>query len=420
MRKFWIIASDVYKKNVRSGSFLILILAPFLMGAFYYFVGQLATSTSVDAIGVYSEEKAVAEAFTKVKAGDYTYKVVTSKAQGEKRMSDGKLDALLEITVVEDTVKGKLYSESSVGQVTQLTIQQILSGMQTNTRGAKLGVTPEQVSELTAQAKLTTQKIAFDASGKMTTKTDHSNIQMIVTNVCAVILFVFIVTYANIIAQEIASEKGTRIMEVILSSTKAQTHYYGKLTGVLLVALTQMVVYGIMIGFGYHYFKDMELVKQFLGGVSLEQLFGTFLIFALIFVLLGILIYAVLAALCGSLVNKAEDTAKAIIPVTYLSMGAYFISLFIGMFDPNSIALRVTSYIPFFSSFAMPVRLANDTASVANAVVSVVILFVATIGLMVLSAGLYKSNVLIYNENGIIASLKQSFTLMVNEGKKSS
>src|SRR5699024_5147747 len=128
-----------------------------------------------------------------------------------------------------------------------------------------------------------------------------------VTNVSAIILFIFVVTYSSIIAQEIASEKGTRIMEVILSSTKAQTHFYGKLTGVLLVALTQLLIYGLMIIFGYQKFKDMDIVKQFLGDASLESLFGPFLIFSAIFVILGILLYAVLAALCGSLVNKAED-----------------------------------------------------------------------------------------------------------------
>ena len=66
----------------------------------------------------------------------------------------------------------------------------------------------------------------------------------------------------------------------------------------------------------------------------------------------------------------------------------------------------------------MPVRLANDTASISSAIVSVVILAVFTIFLMLISSGLYKSNVLVYNENGVIAALKQSFTMMKSENKK--
>ena len=81
----------------------------------------------------------------------------------------------------------------------------------------------------------------------MTVGEDNSTVQYVVSYVATIVLFIIILTYAQIIAQEIASEKGTRIMEVILSSTTAQKHFYGKLTGVLLVALTQMALYGIIL-----------------------------------------------------------------------------------------------------------------------------------------------------------------------------
>ncbi|MCD1024005.1 ABC transporter permease [Enterococcus sp. SMC-9] len=417
MSKFWVIAKDVYKKNVKSVSFLILILAPFLMGAFYYFTGQLAGSSDVNTIGVYSENTALGQAFTQLDHKDYDFKVVPSKKAAEKDLAKEKLDAFLVLTNKGDSFSGEIFTESSLGQTTQLMIQQLLTQMQSNVRAKKMGLSAQEVGSLSQTAQLTTQKVSFDKSGTMTSEDDHSSLQMIVTNVSAIILFIFVVTYSSIIAQEIASEKGTRIMEVILSSTKAQTHFYGKLTGVLLVALTQLLIYGLMIIFGYQKFKDMDIVKQFLGDASLESLFGPFLIFSAIFVILGILLYAVLAALCGSLVNKAEDTSKAIIPVTYLSMGAYFLALFVGMFDPQNIALKICSYIPFFSSFAMPVRLANDTASISSAIVSVVILAVFTVFLMLISSGLYKSNVLVYNENGVIAALKQSLSMMKAEKK---
>ena len=398
MNKFWVIAKDVYKKNVKSVSFLILILAPFIMGAFYYFTGQLADNSSVNKIGVYSENEALAKAFTQLDHDDYEFQVISSKEKAEEELSAEKLDAFLVLTAKEDSFTGKVYAESSVGQTTQIMLQQLLSQMQSTSRAKEIGLTSAEVARLSEPAQLTTQKVSFDKAGNMSAETDHSSLQMIVTNVSAIILFIFVVTYSSIIAQEIASEKGTRIMEVILSSTKAQTHFYGKLTGVLMVALTQLVIYGVMIVFGYQKFKDMDIVKQFIGDTSLESLFGPFLIF----VILGILLYAVLAALCGSLVNKAEDTSKAIIPVTYLSMGAYFLALFVGMFDPQNIALRICSYIPFFSSFAMPVRLANDTASISSAIVSVVILAVFTIFLMLISSGLYKSNVAYFMNSAII------------------
>lgn len=417
MSKFWVIAGDVYKKNVKSASFAILILAPFLFGVFFWFINNLAGDSDLNKIGVFSENAQVAESFTQLDNEEYQLVTLKSEAAGEKQLEKEDIDAYLVLALEKEQVKGTIYAESSVGTTLQMTLQQMLNSMQRSLRAQTLGLSPEEVTQLDEPASFTTQKVSFDAAGKMEDKDDYSNIQSMVAMVATILLLVFIMTYASIIAQEIASEKGTRIMEIILSSTKAQTHYYGKLVGVLLVALTQMVIYGLMIVFGLQKFKDMEMVQSVIGDLSIEKVFGPFLIFTVIFVLLGILIYSVLAALCGSLVNKAEDTAKAIVPVTYLSMAGYFIAYLLGLMDPHSAVLKVTSYIPFFSSFSMPVRLASDTATIGNGIVSVVILLVVTLGMMFLSAGLYKSNVLVYNDNGVWSALKQSWTLFRSEQK---
>ena len=91
-----------------------------------------------------------------------------------------------------------------------------------------------------------------------------------------ILLFVFISSYSSIIAQEIASEKGTRIMEVILSSTKAQTHFYGKLTGVILVALTQIFIYGVAFVLGYSQLKNLDFMKSLLSGISPQSILTIF------------------------------------------------------------------------------------------------------------------------------------------------
>ena len=107
--------------------------------------------------------------------------------------------------------------------------------------------------------------------------------------------------------------------------------------------------------------------------------------------LVGLFLYAVLSALCGSLVSKPEDTAKAIQPVMYLSMIGYMLGLILGTSDPTNVIIKVTSYIPFLSSYSMPLRLASGTAAMSSAFVSLGILIVFTILLTLFSAQLYKS-----------------------------
>lgn len=416
MSKFWVIALDVFKKNVKSISFLIMILIPFIALGIIYVVGIFTDGmNSADKIAVYANEPAIAQTIAAQKNEDYQFEVVDSEEAGKKQLADEKVDAFLIVTSEADSIKGELLSESSMGQTTELTVQQLLSGLQASGRAAALGLNQEQVASLSEPANFSKQKVSFTEDGKMELGEDNSSIQYIVSYVGTIILFMFILTYAQIIAQEIASEKGTRIMEVILSSTRAQVHFYAKLTGVIMVALAQLLAYAGIFAISYYWIKDISMVKDVLANFSIDGLFGPFLIYSVIFVLLGILIYSVLSALCGSLVNKAEDTAKAIIPVTYLSLAGYMLGLILGGTDPNNIILRVTSYIPFLSSFIMPVRLANDTVGIGGAAVSVSILAVSTLALMLISARMYKSNVLIYNDNGILASLKQSFVLMKNE-----
>lgn len=419
MRKFWIITKDVYLKNVKSISFLVMILVPFIMMGIMYVAGNFAQNNSeVNKIGILSENPQLSEQLSRLKSDEFSFEKVDSEKDAQKQLEDEKIDAYLVVAIDNNEVKGTLYSENSLGQSTQLLIQQQLTGIQSTVRASQLGLSGEEVASLSEMAGLTRQKVSFDDQGKMTTGEDNSLVQYVVSYVVTITLFIIILTYAQIIAQEIASEKGTRIMEVILSSTTAQKHFYGKLTGVLLVALTQMGLYGVIFGVGYQQFKNMDMVKEILSGISLTNIFGPFLWFSLAFMILGILIFSVLAALCGSLVNKAEDTAKAILPVTYLSLGGYLLGLILGASDPNNIVIRITSYIPFLSSYVMPIRLANDTVGLGGAWISLIVLILITIFLTIVSANMYKSNVLVYSEGGIWSSLKQSISIMRNERKK--
>lgn len=413
-----IIIKDVYKKNVKSTAFLIMILAPFLlMGIFYlsqYFFGD---ANDINKIGIVSDQPAIAEQLAETKNDDYKFKVITSDKKAQAQLEDKKIDAYLDLKMGSDQVSGKLYSKTSLGTSTEMQLQQILSSMQANIRASQLNLTTEQVQKVMEPAKFESTKVIFE-NGKMKNDGGDSGTQFILSFLTTIIMFVFIVSYSSIIAQEIASEKGTRIMEVLLSSMKAKTHYYGKLLGVLLVALTQLLIYGVAIVLGYRQFKDMDMVKDLLSNVSIKALLGSGAFVIITFMLVGLFLYAVLSALCGSLVSKPEDTAKAIQPVTYLSMIGYMLSLILGTSDPTNVIIKVTSYIPFLSSYSMPLRLASGTVALSSAFVSLAILVLFTIFLTLFSAQLYKSNVLVYSEGGTWSALKQSISIMQNDRKK--
>lgn len=419
MNKFWIIALDVYKKNVRSISFLIMLLAPFLLMGIIYLAGSLASNFSSDTtIGIVTSDHTVSQALTKSKVADLSFKSYDSQKAAQDALKNEKIDGFMELDTTDNTVVATLYNTSSIGSTTELGLQQMLSQIQSTLRAQSLDISTEAAASLSQPATFSKTKVSFNDQGKMIQGEDNSAVQLILVIGITIVLFIFITSYSSIIAQEIASEKGTRIMEVILSSTKAKTHFYGKLTGVILVALTQIVVYVAAFSIGYTQLKKLDFVKSLLENFTLDKLFGPALWFTLLFFIFGILVYAVLAALCGSLVSKPEDTAKAVQPILYIGMIGYIIGFTFGTNDPQNIVIKVTSFIPLISSYVMPIRLATNTASLAQASISFLLLVLFGIGLTLFSANLYKSNVLVYSEKGMFQSLKQSLTILANEKRK--
>ena len=413
MSKFWVITKDVYRKNVRSISFIIMLLVPFIAAAGLYIINQVTDNATEegDTIGVVVQGDSDLLNTVEVQTVLDSMTVLNSKEQGEEQLKEEEIDGLLLLSVEKEQINGEFYSSNTMPQVT-MALNQQLNQLQSSLRAKALGLSEEEVASLNASVPFSVQKITFNENGEMNTEEDFTSIRLVVGMATTILLFIFIVTYASIIAQEIASEKGTRIMEVILSSVSARSHFYGKLAGILLVALTQIVVYAVSIGLGFYWLKNNSTVQAFLAEFSIRDILGEFLAYTLLYLILGILIYAVLAALCGSLVSKVEDVSKAILPVTYLSLAGYMIGLSLGMANPDHLVIRVTSFIPFFSSYTMPIRLANNFVSTGEVLLSLMILVLSVVSLIIFSERMYKANVLVYNDNGIFAALKQSVSLM--------
>lgn len=419
MHKYWIITKDVYFKNIKSVSFLIMLIAPFLALGAFYLIGQFSSDSAEDfKAGLVIEGKASVEDLSEFKSLEQGFTTFETKEAGEKALKSEDYDALLLLQVQDNSLIAEMLTEDSVAQEMLMSLNFQLSQIQSSLRARGLGLDAEQVTSINQPVNVFIQKVSFNEAGNLQEEADFSTIRLVVGMMSTILLFIFIVTYSSIIAQEIASEKGTRIMEVILSSVSSKSHFYGKLSGILLVALTQVIVYLISFGIGFYWIKDKPAVQSFLAEFSITAIFGDFLLFTLLYLIIGIFIYAVLAALCGSLVSKVEDVSKAILPVTYLSLAGYMIGLTLGLSNPGHSAIRMTSYIPFLSSYTMPIRLANDNVPLLQVFLSIAILVVTLIILVLFSAKMYRSNVLIYNDNGLWAALKQSFVLMKNERQK--
>lgn len=208
-------------------------------------------------------------------------------------------------------------------------------------------------------------------------------------------LYMVILLYGQMVATNVATEKSSRAMEVLITSAKPTSMMFGKVIASCLAGLIQLVaVFGAALLF-YNLNKsywDNNMVIDSIFNIPPELL-----VYMLVFFILGFLIYAFMFGAVGSTASKLEDINTSVMPITMLFIIAFVVvmtSMSSGEVD-NTLML-VCSYIPFTSPMSMFTRIAMSTVPWYKIGASIAILIGSTIGVGVLSAKIYRVGVLMY------------------------
>lgn len=404
MNKTWIVAAETYLWQVKSWSFVILVLSPFFLLGISLGVGYMSASTGSNQqrIAVISDRPALRKQFIKQNKDDIDAKVQTVSA-AKKKSAKNKLAGYLVLSTNQQRVSAVYHSDDSIDSSLKVQITSFLGKSQQmlNVQNAKLS--SKQLTSL-SQQPVFQQKIKKQSGG--------SNIAKIASFwIIVVMIYMIMVTYSSVTAQEIASEKGTKIMEIIFSSTTATRYFFGKIIGVMMVILTQIVVY--LVG-GFAFFEaamQLDKIKDLINQNAslLKSIVGNLLNVNLLFMFLGVVIYTIVSAFSGALVAKAEDAPKAAQPAIYLSMIAFFLTI---PFESNSEALvaKILSYVPFFSSYFMPLRIINGNASALEISISLLVLIVSIGLLMTYISRIYEGLILQTDDTSFFRRLRRGLS----------
>ena len=233
---------------------------------------------------------------------------------------------------------------------------------------------------------------------------DETNIlNMVIFYFSVILMFIIIISYASQIATEIANEKSSRVIEMIVSSIRPTQHLMAKIFAMIAVSVLQIVLITIGGLIAFYFSDTTELLDQF--GLEANDQTLKIIIYCIIFVILGLTLYLSVSAMLGSFINRMEDLQQGLMPVTFLSMIGYFIALG-GISFADNIAVTITSYFPFFTPFVMPLRLlVNDTGH-APMIIGIVIMIITIIITLLLAGYIYKRSVL-STESGIMKNIKR-------------
>lgn len=374
-----------------------MVISPFLFLGLSGGIGVLQGSSLAQnsKVAVVSSVPLVTEELKSTNGLNFDYK---DEVSAQAAIKDEKIKGYLTIDQENSVIKAVYHGETSLESGIKLAVTAKLNELQSQLNRSEANLSQEQEKRLAQTIQFTEQIDEAKENKKM--------VQTFAAAGLGFFLYMILITYASVTAQEVASEKGTKIMEVVFSSIRASHYFYARMIALLLVILTHIGIY-VVGGLGaILFFKDMPILAN--SGI-LNHLGEAFSINTLLFVLVSLFMYVVLAAFLGSMVSRPEDSGKALSPLMLLIMVGFIGVTVLGTSGDNLI-LKIGSYIPFVSTFFMPFRAINGYANGLEAWISLAITVVFAVTATAFIGRMYASLVLQTDDLGIWKTFKRALS----------
>ena len=374
-----------------------MVISPFLFLALSVGIGYLQGSSMAknSKIAVVTTVPSVEDGLKGTNGINFDYK---DEASAQAAIKDEKIKGYLTIDQEDSVLKAVYHGETSLETGIKLAVTNKLNELQYQLNRSAANLSQEQEKRLEQTVNFT-EKI--DES-----KENKKMIQTIAAAGLGFFLYMILITYASVTAQEVASEKGTKIMEVVFSSIRASHYFYARMLALLLVILTHIGIYVVGGLAAILLFKDLPILAQ--SGI-LNHIGEAFSLNTLLFVLVSLFMYVVLAAFLGSMVSRPEDAGKALSPLMILIIGGFFGVTALGAAGDNLI-LKIGSYIPFISTFFMPFRAINGYAGGVEAWISLAITVIFAVTATGFIGRMYASLVLQTDDLGPWKTFKRALS----------
>ncbi|MCI8519814.1 MAG: ABC transporter permease, partial [Clostridia bacterium] len=283
---------------------------------------------------------------------------------------------------MEYVVKNLLYVE----KVPESLVSAI-SSIYTNMQISKLNLTQEQIAGLTPN---------FEFEFKQTEEKEVQG-NPVVMMLLSLVLFYAIYFCAYQVSSSITTEKTSKIIETLVTSTKPSTIVLGKTIGIGIIGLMQILLIIVTAIISSNLFLPEGMLS---GIINLDNMTPYLLVITILYFLLGYFTYALLYALTGSTVSKPEDVQSANGPVAILAVIGFYLAYFT-MMNPTSSLNAFAALFPISSPFCMPLRVMMGVASLTDVILSIGILIITIFVIAKVSIKIYSNAILNYGKSGI-------------------
>lgn len=411
MKDLFLVASFTFKDLVKRKSFIIsniiillIIVLGFNVPGIIKNISSGDESFGKDKITIVDNENIYEGSLEALESADLGYQIEASKEkisleELKEKIKNGDIEEALYIETKEGMINIQYVIESeSLGTYVPQELIMILQSTYQNLQISKLGVTGEQLAVI--NMPFNSELIQVEES-----KTGNSILPMMLLSI---VLFYAIYFFAYQVSSSITTEKTSKIIETLVTSTSPKTIVLGKAIGIGLAGVLQTIVTVIVALISAKLFLDSELIDMILSSINLT---GTVAVVTIIYYILGYSLFALLYALTGSTVAKPEDVQSANGPVAILAVIGFYLSYFT-MMNPASSLNKVAALIPISSPFCMPFRVMMGIATTSEILISLAILVITILLVAKISIKIYSSAILNY---GSKINLKDMFRMYKNK-----
>ena len=300
---------------------------------------------------------------------EVTLQQPAAAAAAEAAVRDGKLD----LAVIDGQ---QLVAKSEVDERLNVLVQSASRAVRAQQTLAAAGVDPARTQAALAPPPLpvrTLEPVDEEAQSKRS-----------IATIAVLLLYGQIIGFCFGVASGVVEEKATRVVEVLLAAVRPVQLLAGKIIGVGLVGLLQLLIIGV-VGL---------VVATAIGAISLPAATLGTVGWVLLWFLLGYAFYASLFAVAGAVVSRQEELQNTSAPLSLLLVGSFILAFNVALRDPGSTLATVTSFLPPVAPMIMPVRLATGDATGWQVALSLVIMLVSIVAVVVAAGRIYSGAVL--------------------------
>lgn len=416
MNKFWIVLSHSFMTRFKSKSFIIttVIFLLFIIG-----LGNvdriiaLFDSDDIDQVAVIDDTgelyQGLVEQSERLEANFDIVDYDGTVEEAEDEVLSGELNGVLHIEPSADQYFTAVYYTD------QLLNQSIQNQLMTNLQQIKdaqamldQGIDQSVLEEI--YQPIAFETVALELADGTTARTEEEiGVARGLVYMMIIILYMAVIMYGNMIAMDIANEKSSRVMEILISSSSPISQMFAKIIGISLLGLTQLGLF-FLVGYFMIQSRADDMVGEFFEFFGFSDVPLSTYIYAIVFFLLGYFLYSTLSAMLGSLVTRMEDVGQILMPMTLLILIAYFIAIF-GIGVPESSMITMTSFIPFFTPFVMFLRVGLLDVPTWEIALSIGLTVGTIIILALIGARVYRGGVLMYGRTASLKDIKQALQL---------